>query len=109
VLTAPKINTDEDGTPRLELTPGTRIQAKLETQISSAVLTPVVAVVEYTYAGWIEAQRAHRIDHQIILLQCLEAFGGNANQIEAGQQGGTRIRACARCRTRCCNVGGQIA
>ena len=34
----------------LELTPGTRIQAKLETQISSAVQAPVVAVVEYTYA-----------------------------------------------------------
>jgi len=50
VLAVPKINTDEDGTHRLELTPGTRIQAKLETQISSAVLTPVVAVVEYTYA-----------------------------------------------------------
>lgn len=50
VLTASKINADEDGTPRLELTPGTRIQAKLETQISSAVLAPVVAVVEYTYA-----------------------------------------------------------
>lgn len=40
----------DDGGPRLELTPGTRIEAKLETQISSAVLTPVVAVVEYTYA-----------------------------------------------------------
>jgi hypothetical protein len=39
-----------DTTPRLDLTPGTRIEAKLETQISSAVLTPVVAVVEYTYA-----------------------------------------------------------
>jgi type IV secretory pathway VirB10-like protein len=39
-----------DATPRLDLTPGTRIEAKLETQISSAVLTPVVAVVEYTYA-----------------------------------------------------------
>jgi hypothetical protein len=38
-----------DATPRLDLTPGTRIEAKLETQISSAVLTPVVAVVEYTY------------------------------------------------------------
>jgi len=50
VLTASKINADEDGTPLLELTPGTRIQAKLETQISSAVLAPVVAVVEYTYA-----------------------------------------------------------
>jgi hypothetical protein len=35
--------------PVLELTPGTRIQAKLETQISSAVHAPVVAVVEYTY------------------------------------------------------------
>lgn len=45
-----KFNADEDGTPRLELTPGTRIQAKLETQVSSAVLAPVVAVVEYTYA-----------------------------------------------------------
>lgn len=43
-------NIDNDGTPRLEMTPGTRIQAKLETQISSAVLAPVVAVVEYTYA-----------------------------------------------------------
>jgi hypothetical protein len=48
--TAPKLNVDEDGAPRLELTPGTRIQAKLETQISSAVSSPVVAVVEYTYA-----------------------------------------------------------
>lgn len=46
----PKLNSDDDGTPRLELTPGTRIQAKLETQISSAVQAPVVAVVEYTYA-----------------------------------------------------------
>jgi hypothetical protein len=50
VLAAQKVNADEDGTPRLELTPGTRIQAKLETQISSAVQAPVVAVVEYTYA-----------------------------------------------------------
>ena len=47
---AQKVNTDEDGTPRLELKPGTRIQAKLETQVSSAVVAPVVAVVEYTYA-----------------------------------------------------------
>ena len=50
VLAAQKVNADEDGTPRLELTPGTRIQAKLETQVSSAVQAPVVAVVEYTYA-----------------------------------------------------------
>lgn len=41
---------DNDGAPRLELTPGTRIEAKLETQISSALVAPVVAVVEYTYA-----------------------------------------------------------
>jgi hypothetical protein len=34
----------------LEMTPGARIEAKLETQISSAVEAPVVAVVEYTYA-----------------------------------------------------------
>ena len=48
--TAITTSTDDDGAPRLELTPGTRIEAKLETQISSAVLAPVVAVVEYTYA-----------------------------------------------------------
>jgi type IV secretory pathway VirB10-like protein len=47
---APRVNSEIDGTARLELTPGTRIQAKLETQISSAVQAPVVAVVEYTYA-----------------------------------------------------------
>ena len=39
-----------DATPQLDLTPGTRIEAKLETQISSVVETPIVAVVEYTYA-----------------------------------------------------------
>jgi hypothetical protein len=49
-MAAPKASADNDGAPRLELTPGTRIQAKLETQISSAVPAPVVAVVEYTYA-----------------------------------------------------------
>jgi type IV secretory pathway VirB10-like protein len=37
-------------TPVLDLTPGTRIEAKLETQVSSAMQAPVVAVVEYTYA-----------------------------------------------------------
>jgi len=47
---APKVNSDGDGAATLELTPGTRIQAKLATQISSAVQAPVVAVVEYTYA-----------------------------------------------------------
>jgi type IV secretory pathway VirB10-like protein len=50
VATAPRLNADDSTAPRLEMTPGTRIQAKLETQISSAVQAPVVAVVEYTYA-----------------------------------------------------------
>jgi len=36
--------------PVLQIAPGTRIEAKLQTQISSAVQAPVVAVVEYTYA-----------------------------------------------------------
>jgi len=39
-----------DAAPVLEMTPGARIEAKLETQISSAVQVPVVADVEYTYA-----------------------------------------------------------
>jgi hypothetical protein len=43
-------NLGRDDAPLLEMTPGTRIQAKLETQVSSAVQVPVVAVVEYTYA-----------------------------------------------------------
>jgi hypothetical protein len=41
-------NTDD--APVLEMTPGARILAKLQTEISSADPTPVVAVVEYTYA-----------------------------------------------------------
>ena len=48
--TLSKTSASDDVTPQLDLTPGTRIEAKLETQISSAVLTPVVAVVEYTNA-----------------------------------------------------------
>lgn len=36
--------------PELSVVPGTRIQARLETQASSAVSAPVVAVVEYTYS-----------------------------------------------------------
>ena len=50
VTAAAKANSDSDGAALLEVAPGTRIQAKLETQISSAVQAPVVAVVEYTYA-----------------------------------------------------------
>jgi len=41
---------DSDAAPLLEMTPGTRILAKLQSQISSAVQDPVVAEVEYTYA-----------------------------------------------------------
>lgn len=37
--------------PRLDLAPGTRIEARLETEISSAVRAPVVAVVEYPCAA----------------------------------------------------------
>ncbi len=48
--TATRGNSDGEDAPLVEVTPGTRIQAKLETQISSAVQAPVVAVVEYTYA-----------------------------------------------------------
>jgi hypothetical protein len=48
--TTARLNSDDDDAPVLEMTPGMRIQAKLETQISSAVQEPVVAVVEYTYA-----------------------------------------------------------
>ena len=50
VSSATKLTFDGDDAPSLEMTPGMRIQAKLETQISSAVQEPVVAVVEYTYA-----------------------------------------------------------
>ena len=39
-----------ESVPVLEMAPGSRIQAKLQTQISSAVQAPVVAIVEYTYA-----------------------------------------------------------
>ena len=43
-------NQVNDSTPELRVTPGTRIQARLETQASSAVSAPVVAVIEYTYS-----------------------------------------------------------
>lgn len=41
------VNSDPNA---LQIEPGTRIEAKLETQISTAVSDPVIAVVEYTYA-----------------------------------------------------------
>jgi len=48
--TASKTDVAAGDAPFLQITPGTRVQAKLQTQISSAVQVPVVAVVEYTYA-----------------------------------------------------------
>jgi hypothetical protein len=50
VAAAAEENVDNGDSPALEMTPGTRIQAKLETQISNAIQAPVVAIVEYTYA-----------------------------------------------------------
>lgn len=50
IAAAPTVPSSTADVPRLDLALGTRIQAKLETQISSAVQAPVVAVVEYTYA-----------------------------------------------------------
>jgi hypothetical protein len=46
----PKQVLNPDDAPVLEVTPGMRILAKLQAEISSADPTPVVAVVEYTYA-----------------------------------------------------------
>ena len=61
------VKSEEDGVLRLDMKPGTRIQAKLETQISSAVEAPVVAVVEYTYAigGRIVAPAGARVYGQL--------------------------------------------
>ena len=42
--------TPEGTTPVLDFAPGTRILAKLTTEISSAVQTPVIAEAQYTYA-----------------------------------------------------------
>jgi hypothetical protein len=48
--TSTKASEVGDEAPFLDVTPGSRIMAKLEAQISSADPTDVVAVVEYTYA-----------------------------------------------------------
>lgn len=49
-LTSFRTDVGSESAPELEMAPGSRIQAKLQTQISSAVQAPVVAIVEYTYA-----------------------------------------------------------
>ena len=48
--TSTKASDVAEEAPFLDVTPGSRIMAKLEAQISSADPTDVVAVVEYTYA-----------------------------------------------------------
>ncbi|MDE3103847.1 MAG: hypothetical protein KGK08_01615 [Acidobacteriota bacterium] len=84
-----------DVTPELNLTPGTRVQARLETQASSAVTAPVVAVVEYTYslgdrivipAGarvYGQLQQADRSGAVSIKFNEIELLDGNREKIEA--------------------------
>ena len=50
VAAAVEGGSDASDVPLLDMAPGSRIQAKLQTQVSSAVQAPVVAIVEYTYA-----------------------------------------------------------
>jgi hypothetical protein len=47
---SPRTGTTDGMTPVLDFAPGTRILAKLTTEISSAVQTPVIAEAQYTYA-----------------------------------------------------------
>jgi type IV secretory pathway VirB10-like protein len=86
---------NENNVPSLNLTPGTRIQARLETQASSAVTAPVVAVVEYTYslgdrivipAGarvYGQLQQADRSGAVSIKFDEIELLDGNREKIEA--------------------------
>jgi hypothetical protein len=81
--------------PLLEVTPGTRIQAKLETQISNAVQAPVVAVVEYTYAigdkivlpagarVYGRLQQADRNGYVNVKFDEIEVLNGERERIEA--------------------------
>ena len=84
-----------DAGPVLEMPPGSRIEAKLETQISSAVLAPVVAVVEYTYAigdrivvpagarVYGQLQQADRSGFVGVKFDEIELLGGQREKIEA--------------------------
>jgi len=85
----------QNNVPSLDLTPGTRIQARLETQVSSVVAAPVVAVVEYTYslgdrivipAGarvYGQLQQADRSGAVSIKFKEIELLDGNREKIEA--------------------------
>jgi type IV secretory pathway VirB10-like protein len=84
-----------DAAPVLEITPGARIEAKLETQISSAVQAPVVAVVEYTYAigdrivvpagarVYGQLQQADRSGFVGVKFEEIELLDGRREKIEA--------------------------
>ena len=84
-----------DAGPVLEMTPGARIEAKLETQISSAVQAPVVAVVEYTYAigdrivvpagarVYGQLQQADRFGFVGVKFDEIELLDGQREKIEA--------------------------
>lgn len=86
---------NESNVPQLNLTPGTRVQAHLETQASTAVSAPVVAVVEYTYslgnqviipAGarvYGQLQQADRSGAVGIKFSEIELLDGNREKIEA--------------------------
>jgi type IV secretory pathway VirB10-like protein len=92
---APSATAPNDDAPQLNLTPGTRIQARLETQVSSAVTAPVVAVVEYTYslgdhvvipAGarvYGQLQQADRSGAVSIKFNEIELLDGDREKIEA--------------------------
>jgi Bacterial conjugation TrbI-like protein len=95
VAAAAKENVGSDDGPVLEVTPGTRIQAKLETQISNAVQAPVVAVVEYTYAigdkvvvpagarVYGQLQQADRNGYVSVKFDEIELLNGAREKIEA--------------------------
>lgn len=85
----------ESTVPQLNVTPGTRVQARLETQASTALSAPVVAVVEYTYslgtqvivpAGarvYGQLQQADRSGAVNIKFNEIELLDGNREKIEA--------------------------
>jgi len=84
-----------DAAPQLNLPPGTKTQARLETQVSNATTAPVVAVVEYTYslgdhvvipAGakvYGQLQQADRSGAVSIKFTEMELLDGNRFKIEA--------------------------
>lgn len=93
--TIPASNDSESYFPQLNVTPGTRVQARLETQVSTALSAPVVAVVEYTYslgtqvvipAGarvYGQLQQADRSGAVNIKFNEIELLDGNREKIEA--------------------------